>query len=77
VLAPGTTLGPYTIGDLLGVGGMGEVYRAHDTRLNRELGRPWNEFLRSHVHRNASWPHHRLFTPRPNLGVTPLSECST
>ncbi|HEX2122772.1 MAG TPA: protein kinase [Thermoanaerobaculia bacterium] len=37
MLAPGTTPGPYTIGDLLGVGGMGEVYRAHDTRLNRAV----------------------------------------
>jgi eukaryotic-like serine/threonine-protein kinase len=34
-LAPGTRIGPYEIVAMIGAGGMGEVYRATDTKLHR------------------------------------------
>ena len=33
----GTRVGPYEIVAMIGVGGMGEVYRARDTRLGRDV----------------------------------------
>ena len=36
-LSSGTRLGPYEIGPQLGAGGMGEVYRAKDARLKRDV----------------------------------------
>ena len=36
-LAAGSRLGAYEIISLLGAGGMGKVYRAHDTKLNRDV----------------------------------------
>ena len=36
-LTPGTKLGPYEIQSPLGAGGMGEVYRATDTKLGRDV----------------------------------------
>ena len=36
-LTPGARLGPYEITAAIGAGGMGEVFRARDTKLNRDV----------------------------------------
>ena len=36
-LTPGTSFGPYVVGTLIGAGGMGEVYRARDPKLGRDV----------------------------------------
>src|SRR5688572_29140781 len=36
-LPAGTCIGPYEVSGAIGAGGMGEVYRAHDTKLGRDV----------------------------------------
>ena len=56
-LSSGTKLGPYEIQALAGAGGMGEVYRARDTRLQRTVAMPAhlssNSDLRQRFEREA------------------------
>jgi len=35
--APGSKIGPYEVVESIGAGGMGEVYRARDTKLGRDV----------------------------------------
>src|ERR1051326_441697 len=49
-LTSGSKLGPYEIQSQLGAGGMGEVYRARDTRLERTVA---IKVLRDHFSQNA------------------------
>lgn len=49
-LSPGNKLGPYEIQSPLGAGGMGEVYRARDTRLDRSVA---IKILPEHLSGNA------------------------
>ena len=37
LIAPGTRIGPYEVAEKLGAGGMGEVYRGTDTKLQRAV----------------------------------------
>ncbi|MCI0408095.1 MAG: serine/threonine protein kinase, partial [Acidobacteria bacterium] len=60
ILTPGSRLGPYEIVGSLGAGGMGEVWSARDTRLDREVaikvlpeGLAQNEQFRARIEREA------------------------
>jgi serine/threonine protein kinase len=66
-LSAGTCLGPYEIVALLGVGGMGEVYRARDKRLDRLVA---IKILRDHL---ASDPDRRTRFEREARAISKLN----
>ena len=81
-LRPGQSLGPYRIESFLAAGGMGEVYRAIDTRLNRQvaikvcIGRFSERFAReANVIASLNHPHIcHLYDVGPNYLVMEMVE---
>ena len=65
-LAPGSKLGPFEIVAPLGAGGMGEVYRARDTRLDRTVA---IKVLPEHLSSNPRLGKTRLFCANLRLVV--------
>jgi serine/threonine protein kinase/Tol biopolymer transport system component len=84
-IEPGKCLGPYRIDSFLAAGGMGEVYRATDTRLNREVAIkisavPFSEAFEMEAKIIASLNHPnicRLYDVGPNYLVMELVEGAT
>jgi serine/threonine protein kinase len=68
-LTPGTKLGPYEIHSALGAGGMGEVYRANDTRLSRTVA--------VHGRRNNRYVYVASLDGQKFLVIRPLEDAST
>ncbi len=65
--SPGTRLGPYEIVEAAGSGGMGDVYRAHDVRLNRDvalktLKGPFTERFEREAHAISALNHPNICT---------------
>jgi eukaryotic-like serine/threonine-protein kinase len=62
-LTAGVRLGPYEILSLIGAGGMGEVYKATDTRLNRAVA---IKVLPPHFSENPEMKHASSVKRRPS-----------
>jgi eukaryotic-like serine/threonine-protein kinase len=84
-LAPGSKLGPYEIVALIGAGGMGEVYRARDPRMGRDVAikvaaERFNERFDREVHAVAALNHPNichLYDVGPDYLVMELVEGPT
>ena len=74
-ISVGTRLGPYEILAPIGAGGKGEVYRARDTRLNREVaikvsGERFSDRFEREAHSVAALNH-------PNIASSTTSDRTT
>ena len=73
-LQPGTTLGPYTVTTKTGEGGMGEVYQARDTKLDRDVAlKVLPEAFTADPDRLARFEHEAKVLAslnHPNIGTT-------
>jgi WD40 repeat protein len=84
-LAPGTKLGPYEILERIGAGGMGEVYRARDPRVGRDIAikvssEQFSDRFAREVHAVAALNHSNvctLYDVGPNYLVMELVEGPT
>src|ERR1035438_10138169 len=84
-LSTGTRLGPYEILSPIGAGGMGEVYKARDTRLNRDVaikvsGERFSDRFEREAHSIAALNHPNictLYDVGPNYLVMELVEGPT
>jgi serine/threonine protein kinase len=62
MLPPGTRLGSYELSALVGTGGMGDVYRARDTRLDRTVAIKILKTEFSHRFDGEAWASFRSWT---------------
>ena len=84
-LSAGDKLGPYKIHSLIGKGGMGEVYRAHDARVGRDVAvkvsaDKFSERFGREARAIASLNHPnicQLYDVGPNFLVMELIECES
>ena len=72
-LSPGTTLGPYSVTAKIGAGGMGEVYKARDTTLDRDVAlKVLPEAFTSDRYGSACAPGATASSQRPPHGGEPM-----
>jgi serine/threonine protein kinase len=70
IVAPGTRLGVYEVVAAIGAGGMGEVYRARDTRLQRDVAiKILPEVLRRIPNYQFPTPNHSQFSSLQCVGL--------
>ena len=72
-LTPGTPLGPYSVTAQIGAGGMGEVYRARDTKLDRDVARRLEPHAATSIHSHRPDAEERSRMAMPGVRSSPLT----